>query len=136
MYSNQGGSEKSSKMSDKSSRSTRGFSNVIPTQRDGNCFFFAILYSKYNTEDRHSRIRLSTVNIIINKWEYCKDFTMDLSTVNSAEDYKNFLSRGEAQIKYTPRQKSIQALEIVLAIFLCFECQFLSFYACYKEYKA
>ena len=37
---------------------------------------------------------------------------------------------------YTPRQKSIRALEIVLAIFLCFECQFLSFYACYKEYKA
>ena len=36
----------------------------------------------------------------------------------------------------TPRQKSIRALEIVLAIFLCFECQFLSFYACYKEYKA
>ena len=38
--------------------------------------------------------------------------------------------------KGTPRQKSIRALEIVLAIFLCFECQFLSFYACYKEYKA
>ena len=37
---------------------------------------------------------------------------------------------------FTPRQKSIRALEIVLAIFLCFECQFLSFYACYKEYKA
>ena len=36
----------------------------------------------------------------------------------------------------TPRQKSIRALEIVLAIFLCFECHFLSFYACYKEYKA
>ena len=40
------------------------------------------------------------------------------------------------QQKHTPRQKSIRALEIVLAIFLCFECQFLSFYACYKEYKA
>ena len=38
--------------------------------------------------------------------------------------------------RFTPRQKSIRALEIVLAIFLCFECQFLSFYACYKEYKA
>ena len=40
------------------------------------------------------------------------------------------------KILNTPRQKSIRALEIVLAIFLCFECQFLSFYACYKEYKA
>ena len=39
-------------------------------------------------------------------------------------------------IKYTVGKKSIRALEIVLAIFLCFECQFLSFYACYKEYKA
>ena len=37
---------------------------------------------------------------------------------------------------YTVGKKSIRALEIVLAIFLCFECQFLSFYACYKEYKA
>ena len=36
----------------------------------------------------------------------------------------------------TVGKKSIRALEIVLAIFLCFECQFLSFYACYKEYKA
>ena len=38
--------------------------------------------------------------------------------------------------KCTVGKKSIRALEIVLAIFLCFECQFLSFYACYKEYKA
>ena len=37
---------------------------------------------------------------------------------------------------FTVGKKSIRALEIVLAIFLCFECQFLSFYACYKEYKA
>ena len=36
----------------------------------------------------------------------------------------------------TVGKKSIRALKIVLAIFLCFECQFLSFYACYKEYKA
>ena len=35
----------------------------------------------------------------------------------------------------TVGKKSIRALEIVLAIFLCFECQFLSFYACYEEYK-
>ena len=47
---------------------------------------------------------------------------------NHAETFMNYID--------TPRQKSIRALEIVLAIFLCFECQFLSFYACYKEYKA
>ena len=39
-------------------------------------------------------------------------------------------------LRYTVGKKSIRALEMVLAIFLCFECQFLSFYACYKEYKA
>ena len=49
--------------------------------------------------------------------------------------YKN-VARRLYFIEDTPRQKSIRALEIVLAIFLCFECQFLSFYACYKEYKA
>ena len=39
----------------------------------------------YDTEDKHSDIRLSTVNKIINEWE-CKDFSIDLSMVNSAED--------------------------------------------------
>ena len=45
------------------------------------------------TEDRHSDITLNTVNKIINEWEYYKDFIVDLLIVNSAEVYKNLLSR-------------------------------------------
>ena len=36
----------------------------------------------------------------------------------------------------TVDSKIIGALVIVLAIFLWFACQFLSFHACYKQYKA
>ena len=39
-----------------------------------------------NTEDRHSEIRLSTVNKIINEWEYYKGFILNLSMVNRAKD--------------------------------------------------
>ena len=46
------------------------------------------------------------------------------------------LERPVGEPTLTVGKKSIRALAIVLAIFLCFECQFLSFYACYKEYKA
>ena len=45
-----------------------------------------------DTEDRHSEIRLSTVDKIINEWEYYKDFIVDLSMISSADDFKNLLS--------------------------------------------
>ena len=48
----------------------------------------------YNTEDVHSEIRLTTVNKIISKWVHYKDFMVDLSMFNGAEDYKNLLSLG------------------------------------------
>ena len=47
---------------------------------------------------------------------------------DSIEDWKNSVLKD--QVLSTVGKKSIRALEIVLAIFLCFECQFLSFYAC------
>ena len=37
---------------------------------------------------------------------------------------------------FTVGSKIIRALEIILAIFLWFDCQFLSSHACYKQYKA
>ena len=40
----------------------------------------------YNTEDKHSKIRLSTVNKIINEGNYYKDFNAGVSMVNNAED--------------------------------------------------
>ena len=71
---------------------------------------------------------------------FLKLMIMDYSSKRSLEDDDSELSDAEfvsiIHFLCTPRQKSIRALEIVLAIFLCFECQFLSFYACYKEYKA
>ena len=66
-------------------------SNVIPIQRGGNCFFLAVSYFMCNTEDRNSDLRSSTVNKIINEWQY-KDFIEDLSMVNRAEVYKNIFS--------------------------------------------
>ena len=42
-------------------------SNVITIQRDGNCLDRAVSYCKGNTEGKHSEIRLSTVNTIINQ---------------------------------------------------------------------
>ena len=62
--------------------------NVIPIQRDGNCLFRVISYCMYNTEDSYYEARKSTVNKIINEWKYYKDFIVDLSIVNSTEDYK------------------------------------------------
>ena len=47
----------------------------------------------YNTENRQSKIRLSTVRETISEWEYYKKFIMDLSMDDTAEDYKYFLSR-------------------------------------------
>ena len=47
-------------------------SNVILIQRGEYCIFRAFSYCMYNTKDRHYEIRLSSVNIIINEWEYCK----------------------------------------------------------------
>ena len=41
---------------------------------------------------KYSEIRMSTAYKCINEWEHYKDFIVDLSVVNSAEDYKNFLS--------------------------------------------
>ena len=46
---------------------SRSSSNVVPTQRDGNCLFRAVSYFDYNTEGRHSETRLSTVNKINNE---------------------------------------------------------------------
>ena len=75
-------------------------------------------------------------------------FTHEDSIICIFVDYPNFLigEKGKNMENLilllfldslsTVGKKSIRALEIVLAIFLCFECQFLSFYACYKEYKA
>ena len=63
-------------------------------QRDGNCLFRAVLYyMKYNTEYRHSEIRLNTVNKIINEWKYYKDLILYLSKVDSAVHYKYSFSR-------------------------------------------
>ena len=45
----------------------------------------------YNIEHRHSEIILNTLNKIVKKWEYYKDFIADLSIVKNAEDYKNLL---------------------------------------------
>ena len=47
----------------------------------------------YNTEFRHFEIRLTTLNKMINEWEHYKDFIVHLSMINTAEDYKNVLSR-------------------------------------------
>ena len=47
----------------------------------------------YNIEGRHSEIRFSTANIINNEQVYYKDFVVDLSMVNSIENYKNILFR-------------------------------------------
>ena len=44
-----------------------------------------------NIEDIHSKIRLNTVNKIINDLEYYKNFIVDM--INSAENYKNLVSR-------------------------------------------
>ena len=41
-----------------------------------------------NTEDRHYEKRLSNINRIISELEYYKDFIVDLSMFNSAEEYK------------------------------------------------
>ena len=41
-------------------------SYVKPIQKDGNCLFYAVSYCMDSTEDRHSVIRLKTVNEIIN----------------------------------------------------------------------
>ena len=46
----------------------------------------------YNTEDRYFEIVLSTVNKIFNELEYCKDFILYLSVVNSAEGYTKIYS--------------------------------------------
>ena len=54
--------------------------------KNGNCLFCAVSYCIYNTEDMHSETILSTVNKIINVWEYFKDFIVDLSIVYNAED--------------------------------------------------
>ena len=49
-----------------------------------------------DTEDKHCEIELSTFNKMINKGEYYKDFTVDLSMVNNVENDKNLLfSNGE-----------------------------------------
>ena len=63
-------------------------SYVIPTQRDGNCLFRVFSCCVYNTEDRHSQIKLCTINKINNQWEYYKDFIVALSMVNNTEDNK------------------------------------------------
>ena len=47
----------------------------------------------HDTEDKHSEIRLNSVNKIIYEWKHYKDFIVGLSIVNSAESYKNLLSR-------------------------------------------
>ena len=52
----------------------------------------------YNTEDRYSEIKLSTVNEIINEWKNYKDFIVHLSRVNNTEDSKNLLSRNVGSI--------------------------------------
>ena len=40
----------------------------------------------YNSKDRHSEIRLRSVNKIINEWKYYKDIFEDrLSMIHSAE---------------------------------------------------
>ena len=68
---------------------------VMPIQKHTNCLVRAVSFYMYNTEDWFYEIRLSTMNKIINEWKYYKDIMVDLSMVNSAEDYKNFLSRDE-----------------------------------------
>ena len=68
-------------------------SNVTPRQRDGKYLFRAVSYCMHNTKERHAKIRLNTINKIINEWEHYKDFIVDLSVVNSPKDYKNLLPR-------------------------------------------
>ena len=58
-------------------------------------FFCAVSYGLHDSGERHSQIRLSIVNKIINEWEYYEDFIMELSKTNSSDDYKNVLSRGK-----------------------------------------
>ena len=65
--------------------------NVIPIQTNINCLFLAVSQHVYNADDGYSEVRFSAVYKIINEWEYYKDFIVDLSTVNSAEDCKNLL---------------------------------------------
>ena len=58
-------------------------------QKNGNCSFRLVSDCMYDTENRHSEIRLSTANKIICEWKHNKNFIMNLSIVNAAEDYKN-----------------------------------------------
>ena len=57
---------------------------VIPIKRDGNCLFPAVSLYMCNIKDRHSEIRLNTVNKTVYEWKDSIDFTVDLSTVNNA----------------------------------------------------
>ena len=50
-------------------------------QRDGNSLFYAVS-NCIHTKNRHSEVRLCTVNKIIKEWEHYKDFIVDLSIVN------------------------------------------------------
>ena len=68
-------------------------SNVTPIQRKGNCLFLVISCCKHTTKNRHSEIRISTDNKIINEWEDYKEFIVDLLMVNSTKDNKNLLFR-------------------------------------------
>ena len=61
-------------------------------KRDGNCLLCAVSYCMYNTEDRHCKIRLSTVMKIISEWEYYKVLSWTHQWYG-AEDYKNLLFR-------------------------------------------
>ena len=67
--------------------------NVISIERDGIFLFCAVSYCTYDTEDKNSEIRFNIVNIIINEWEWYKDFIVDLSMVKIADDRKNLLPR-------------------------------------------
>ena len=53
--------------------------------------YFDLFHCMCNVEDRHSGLGLSTVNKIIKEWECYKDFIVNLSMANKAEDYKNLL---------------------------------------------
>ena len=68
---------------------------VLLIQRDVTYFvlFQIVCNINCNTEDRHSKIRLSTVNKVINEREHYKDFIVNLPVIKNAEDSKYVLFR-------------------------------------------
>jgi len=69
----------------------------VDIKADGNCFFRAISYVIYGTEDRHEHLRERTVFHIVRNWAEFKDFIIgDLSyslSIRTPVDYYNTMIR-------------------------------------------